>query len=60
MLLSSSLAFLASFAVTLVSADHHAPKKNHAAMGLSKRGETGLSLFKRIDDARFTYYAVSL
>lgn len=58
--LPSTLAFLATLAGTLsVSASQHAPKRNHAAIDVSKREETGMSLFKRIDDARLTYYAVS-
>jgi hypothetical protein len=60
MRLSASLSFIGSLAVTVVSAGHHGAKRNHVAIDVSKREESGLSLFKRIDNARLTYYAVSL
>jgi len=58
--LSNTLTFLTSLAVTLVSASHHASNRNHAAMSVDKRSETGISLFKRIDNARLSYYADGL
>lgn len=56
--LFTHLTLIASLAVTLVSADRHGSKRNHAAFGFSKREPTGMSVFKRADNARFTYYAV--
>jgi len=54
--LSISLSLVASLAITLVSADHTGSKRNHAAVGFSRREETGLSLFKRDSGAHFTFY----
>lgn len=56
MRLSVTLLLLASFAISLVSADHHGSKRNHAAVGVSRRQETELSVFKRGGGAAFTYY----
>jgi len=55
MRLSTSLS-LASLTVTLVSAEHHGSKRNHAAVGISKREETESSMFKRDGGAQFTFY----
>lgn len=57
--LLSTLTVLTSLAGTLVSASHIRSKRNHdVALGYSKREATGLSVFKRADNARFTYYQV--
>jgi len=54
--LSVSLLLVVSLAITLGSADHIGSKRNHAAVEFGKRGEIGLSLFKRDSGAQFTFY----
>lgn len=55
--LLSILAVLTSVAGTLVSASHVRFKRIHdVAAGYSKYEATGMSVFKRADNARFTYY----
>jgi hypothetical protein len=55
-----SILLLPTVVATLVSAEHHGSKKIHAIVGANKREETGLSVFKRGDDAQFTFYKVSI
>lgn len=52
----TNLLLVASLVVTLVSAEHHGSKKNHAVVGVSKREKTGVSILKRGGDSQFTFY----
>ena len=55
--LLSIFAVLTSLAGTLVSASQAKMKRNRdVAIGYSRGEATSLSVFKRVDNARFTYY----
>jgi hypothetical protein len=55
---STSHTLVAPIAILMVSAEHHISKRNHAAIDVSKREETELSVFRRSAGADFTFYQV--